>query len=87
MFEARYSDPGRTAGTLMASLSIPSFPAGFFALLRGLPREDGNPHLFVGPSKGKGLSNAAMAFVMRRMGPSETIYGFRANFETGAPMR
>ena len=51
------------------------------ALLRKLPREEGNPYVFVGPRK-NGLSNMAMDAVLRRMDLKDraTIHGFRSSF-------
>jgi integrase len=53
-------------------------------LLRALPTEDGNPHVFVGPRAG-GLSTAALNSVLQRMGQSEiTVHGFRSTFRDWA---
>jgi integrase len=50
-------------------------------LLQALPREDGNPHVFIGPRPGSGLSNMAMTAVLRRMGYGHvTAHGFRSCF-------
>jgi integrase len=49
-------------------------------LLRGAYRERGNPHVFLGPSKG-GLSSMAMAALLKRMHYDEaTVHGFRSTF-------
>jgi len=55
------------------------------AILRALPREDGNPHIFIGP-KAKGLSNMAMDAVLRRMNYKDraTTHGFRSSFRDWA---
>jgi integrase len=58
--------------------TVPLSPAAV-ALLQSLPREGGNPHLFIGP-RGPGLSNMAMAQLMKRMDRSETVHGFRSTF-------
>lgn len=51
-------------------------------LLRTLPREDGNAHLFIGPTRGSGLSTAAMAATLERMGRTDiTVHGFRSTFK------
>jgi integrase len=57
-------------------------------ILRGLPREKGNRHVFVGGRSGKGLSNMAMAELMRGMAyPSTTPgrlavpHGMRSSFK------
>jgi integrase len=56
-------------------------------ILTALPIEDGNPHLFIGGKKGCGLSNAAMAELMKGMAyPSTTAgrlavpHGMRSTF-------
>jgi hypothetical protein len=44
-------------------------------ILKCLPREEGNDHVFIGARKGKGLSNMAMLGLLRRMvenGPTDT---------------
>jgi integrase len=51
------------------------------AILDALPREEGNPHLFIGAKQGKGLSNMAMLELLRGMaGNSYTVHGFRSSF-------
>jgi integrase len=50
-------------------------------ILRALPVERGNDHVFIGPSKGTGLSNMGMASVLKRMGRDDiTVHGFRSTF-------
>ena len=57
-------------------------------ILRSLPREDGNEHVFIGPSAGKGLSNMAMSKLLRRMGRDNiTVHGFRSTFRDWAAER
>jgi integrase len=55
------------------------------ALLAQLPREIGNPYVFIGPRK-DGLSNMAMDMVLKRMGLKDraTIHGFRSTFRDWA---
>jgi integrase len=50
-------------------------------LLRNLPREDGNPFLFIGAREGKGLSNMAMLELLRGMRSGLTVHGFRSSFK------
>jgi integrase len=51
-------------------------------ILENLPRENGNPFVFVGPRKGRGLSNMAMAQLLERMGRDDiTVHGFRSSFK------
>lgn len=51
------------------------------AILTGLPTEDGNNFIFIGPSAGNGLSNMAMSSVLSRMGRTGiTVHGFRSTF-------
>ena len=58
------------------------------ALLRELPTEEGNPHVFIGPSLGAGLSNMAMTSVLRRMGHGDiTVHGIRSTFRDWAAER
>jgi integrase len=53
-------------------------------ILKFLPQEDNNPFVFVGPRAG-GLSNMAMASVLRRMGHGDiTVHGFRSSFRDWA---
>jgi integrase len=55
-------------------------------LLRKLPREAGNPFIFIGQRTGTGLSKMAMTYVMQRLGQSgtTTIHGFRSSFSDWA---
>jgi integrase len=54
-------------------------------LLIGLPRVEGNNHLFPGARKGKPLSNMAMLMVLRRMKRNDlTTHGFRSTFRDWA---
>lgn len=57
-------------------------------ILKGLPIEGGNPHLFIGAKEGRGLSNMAMGELMKSMAfPSTTpdriatVHGFRSTFK------
>jgi integrase len=57
-------------------------------ILGSLPRERGNDFVFVGPSKGSGLSNMGMAAVLKRMGRIDiTVHGFRSTFRDWAAER
>jgi integrase len=51
------------------------------AILRGLPREDGNPHVFIGRQPGAALSQWAMPWVMEHHGQrgATSIHGFRSS--------
>jgi integrase len=55
-------------------------------LLKKLPREDGNPHVFIGRQPGAALSQWAMPWVMEHMGQRgvTTIHGFRSGFRDWA---
>jgi integrase len=56
-------------------------------ILDDVPREKGNPFVFIGPYVA-GLSNMAMAATLRRMGRSDiTVHGFRSTFRTWAGER
>ena len=62
-------------------------PDRVLALLDAVPREKGNPFVFIGPRKG-GLSNMAMAAVLRRMDRTTiTVHGFRSTFRDWAAER
>lgn len=50
-------------------------------ILELLPRQDGNPHLFVGAEPGEALSNMAMLELMREMRPGYVPHGFRSTFK------
>jgi integrase len=54
-------------------------------ILTALPREEGNPFVFVGPRRA-GLSDMAMSAVLARMGVKDraTTHGFRSSFRTWA---
>jgi integrase len=52
--------------------------------LRGLPREDGNPYVFLGGKKGAPLSNMAMLELLRELRPGLTVHGFRSTFRDWA---
>jgi integrase len=63
---------------------VPLSPAAV-ALLRSLPTEDHNDFVFIGSGSGSGLSDMAMAAVLRRMGhTSITVHGFRSTFRDWA---
>jgi integrase len=50
------------------------------ALLRGLPREHGNGHVFIGARQSR-LSEATMGRLLRdRLGGGATVHGFRSSF-------
>jgi integrase len=56
-------------------------------LLRNLPREEGNEHVFIGPRR-DGLSNMAMTSVLRRMKRDGiTVHGMRSAFRDWAAER
>ena len=65
---------------------VPLAPAAI-ELLRALPREKGNDHVFVGPAAGGGFSDMAMMRVMRTLGRTETTHGFRSTFSDWAHER
>lgn len=56
------------------------------AILRSLPREKGNPFIFVGSKAGQGLSSMAMLMLIKtRMGRTDiTTHGFRSSFKNWA---
>jgi integrase len=60
---------------------VPLSPAAV-DLLKKLPREKGNPFLFVGRRPGTGMSHMALPWTMDRMGlkGAATVHGFRSTF-------
>jgi integrase len=55
------------------------------SILNALPREDGNPHLFIGTTKSGTMSENALINVLKRMDRKGlTQHGFRASFKTWA---
>jgi integrase len=57
-------------------------PERVLALFDELPREDGNPYLFIGGKTGQPLSNMAMLELMKGMRPGYVPHGFRSTFRT-----
>jgi integrase len=53
-------------------------------ILQALPREDGNPHVFIGGRKGAPLSNMAMLEFVKAMRPGYVPHGFRSTFRDWA---
>jgi integrase len=54
-------------------------------ILRSLPREVNNDHVFLGPAKDRGLSDMALLSLLRRMGRTDFVpHGMRASFKTWA---
>jgi integrase len=55
------------------------------ALLQALPKEQGNPFVFVGNNTGRGLSTVAMGQMLDRIGRGDiTTHGMRSAFSTWA---
>jgi integrase len=54
------------------------------ALLRDLPREDGNAFVFVGARAGSALNAKALTRLLSRMGVDAVPHGFRSSFSTWA---
>lgn len=50
-------------------------------ILAALPREKGNPFVFIGQKRGENISGMTMAMLLRRMGPDATVHGFRSAFK------
>jgi integrase len=53
-------------------------------LLRSLPREDDNPHLFVGSQPRSPLGKMTMFLALNAMRPGMTVHGFRSSFRDWA---
>jgi integrase len=62
---------------------VPLAPAAM-ELLASLPHEDGTDLVFIGPQRGKPISDTALISVMRRMGLTAVPHGFRSSFATWA---
>jgi integrase len=58
--------------------------AAALAVLDGLPRIEGDAHVFAGARKGRPLSNMAMLELLRGMRPGLTVHGFRSTFRDWA---
>jgi integrase len=56
-------------------------------LLRALPREEGNDLVFLGPRPGIPLTDLSLMTLMRKMGRSEVVHGFRSSFSDWAHER
>jgi integrase len=90
-FEAKvWTVPPERAGTKIGGEKPRRIPLSDRAveICESLPIEKGNPYLFVGGKAGCGLSEAAMAMLMRDLGfPSTTpgqlatVHGFRSTFK------
>jgi integrase len=60
-------------------------PDRAIAILRGLYTEKDNAFVFIGSRTGTGMSNMALAAVLKRMGHGDTtVHGFRSSFRTWA---
>jgi integrase len=57
------------------------------ALLKALPREDGNSHVFVGANSGQGLSPSMLQRALARIRDNITVHGFRSTFRDWAGER
>lgn len=53
-------------------------------ILSELPREDGNPFVFIGGRAGRGLFPIAMLLFLKTVRPNVTVHGFRSTFRTWA---
>lgn len=53
-------------------------------ILKALPREADNSHLFCGARRGKSISNMAMLECLRDLAPGLTVHGFRSAFRDWA---
>jgi len=49
-------------------------------LLRALPREDANPHLFIGARTGGSVGSVSMFRLLKVLHPGVTVHGFRSAF-------
>jgi integrase len=65
---------------------VPLTPAAF-ELLGKLQREDGSDLIFIGPQRGRPMSDTALISVMRRMKLTAVPHGFRSSFAVWAAER
>lgn len=63
---------------------IVPLPDRAVAILKRLPREKGNPHVFIGGKEGLPLSDMAMLELVKEMRPGITVHGFRSTFKDWA---
>ncbi len=56
-------------------------------ILRTMPREDRNPHVFVGKRAGASMGKSMMAKMLARLRPDVTVHGFRSTFKDWAAER
>jgi integrase len=74
--------PGRMKGGLEHRVALSERAV---ELLRALPTENGNEHVFIGSQTGAGLSSVALTAVLKRMGRGDiTTHGFRSTFRDWA---
>lgn len=79
--------PAKRAGTKIYGVKARRIPLSDQAitLLKSLPRERGNSHVFIGLRAGGSLSNMAMLQQLKRMGRDDvTVHGFRSTFKDWA---
>lgn len=57
------------------------------AILSDLPREEGNPFVFVGDQPGCSLHSRSLFIELRRLRPGFTVHGFRSSFSDWAHER
>jgi integrase len=58
-----------------------------FEIVRSLPREDGNPYLFIGGRKGAPMRRLGMLELLTAIRPGLTVHGFRSTFRDWAAER
>ena len=54
------------------------------AILKALPREDGNPFVFLGSVKGKSVSSASVLNYLQKLRDDATVHGMRSSFRDWA---
>jgi integrase len=57
------------------------------AILQDLPREQNNPHVFIGTKSGAGLNNRTLLWLLERTKQECTVHGFRSTFRDWAGER
>jgi integrase len=62
-------------------------PTAAVELLRSLPREQGNPFVFIGGRHGRPIGDQAMIGVLKAIRQNITVHGFRSSFRDWAATR
>lgn len=78
--EKVWTVPPRAGAKTDVTRRVPLSPRAI-EILKDLPREDDNDHIFIGAVAGRGISNMTMAKVLKVMKVPVTCHGFRSTFK------